>query len=153
MPSSHDPVELIDAAPVPYNKLAGNSQALGARRGRARLGSLRRASRAGTRGLKLFLVAHPRRGRRSPRAWPARGWANAEVAAGLLAHAARAGALRPGLTLIGDKGFTGRDFEDLVTNGFGMCLVPSPDRRERGPAGAWADQLDPAMDRVGQRSG
>ena len=37
------------------------------------------------------------------------------VAAGLLAHARRTGALRPGLTLIGDKGFAGRDFEDLVT--------------------------------------
>ena len=43
-----------------------------------------------------------------------------EVAAELLAHAARTGALRPGLTLIGDKGFAGRDFEDLVTTGYGL---------------------------------
>ncbi len=40
-----------------------------------------------------------------------------EVAGELLAHAARTSALRPGLTLIGDKGFAGRDFEDLVTAG------------------------------------
>jgi hypothetical protein len=55
-----------------------------------------------------------------------------EVAAGLLAHAARTGALRPGLTLIGDKGFAGRDFEDLVADGYGMSLV-RPDRRDEAP--------------------
>jgi hypothetical protein len=54
------------------------------------------------------------------------------VAAGLLAHAARTGALRPGLTLIGDKGFAGRDFEDLVTTGYGMSLI-RPDRRDEAP--------------------
>ena len=54
------------------------------------------------------------------------------MAAELLADAARAGALRPGLTLIGDKGFAGRDFEDLVTAGFGLRLV-RPDRRDEAP--------------------
>jgi hypothetical protein len=34
---------------------------------------------------------------------------------GALSHAARTGGLRPGLILIGDKGFAGRDF--LVTAG------------------------------------
>ncbi len=65
-----------------------------------------------------------------------------EVAGELLAHAARAGALRPGLTLAGDKGFAGREFEDLVTTGHGMRLV-RPDRRDEaprhGPAG-WIRQ-------------
>jgi hypothetical protein len=51
-----------------------------------------------------------------------------EAAAELLAHATRTGALRPGLTLIGDKGFAGRDFQDLVSSGFGLHLV-RPDRR------------------------
>jgi len=55
-----------------------------------------------------------------------------EVAADLLAHAARTGALRPGLILIGDKGFAGREFEDLVTTGFQMSLV-RPDRRDEAP--------------------
>jgi hypothetical protein len=55
-----------------------------------------------------------------------------EVAADLLAHAARSGALRPELILIGDKGFAGRDFEDLVRSGFGMRLV-RPDRRDEAP--------------------
>ena len=44
-----------------------------------------------------------------------------EVAGELLAHAARTGALRPGLTLIGDKGFAGRGFEDLVAPGTGCA--------------------------------
>ena len=55
-----------------------------------------------------------------------------EVAAALLAQASRAHALRPGLTLIGDKGFAGRDFEDLATSGFGLRLV-RPDRRDEAP--------------------
>jgi hypothetical protein len=55
-----------------------------------------------------------------------------EVAAGLLAHAARTGSLWPGLTLIGDKGFAGREFEELVTAGFGLHLV-RPDRRDEAP--------------------
>jgi hypothetical protein len=46
-----------------------------------------------------------------------------EVTAELLAHAARTGALRPGLVLIGGKGFASRDFEDLVTAGFGLHLI------------------------------
>ena len=50
----------------------------------------------------------------------------------LLAHAARTGALRPGLILIGDKGFAGREFEDLVTAGFGLRLV-RPDRKDEAP--------------------
>jgi hypothetical protein len=41
-----------------------------------------------------------------------------EVAGGLLAHTGRICAVRPVLTLIGDKGFAGQEFEDLVTTGF-----------------------------------
>jgi hypothetical protein len=52
-----------------------------------------------------------------------------QVAAGLLAHARRADAPRPGLILNGDKGSAGRAFEDLVTTGFGLRLV-CPDRRD-----------------------
>jgi hypothetical protein len=54
-------------------------------------------------------------------------------AAWLLAHAARTGALRSALTLIGDKGFAGREFEDLLTTTFGLRLV-RPDRRDEAPA-------------------
>ena len=44
----------------------------------------------------------------------------------------RTHALRPGLTLIGDKGFAGREFEDLATTGFGLHLV-RPGRRDEAP--------------------
>ena len=72
-----------------------------------------------------------------------------EVAAELLAHAGRIGALRPGLILIGDKGFAGREFEDLVTTGFGLHLV-RPDRRDEAPRHS-VHRLDPPVDRIGQR--
>jgi hypothetical protein len=82
-------------------------------------------------GLKLYLVTTPDG---MPVAWcladPKIG--EREAAAELLAHAARTGALRPGLILIGDKGFAGREFEDLVTTGFQMSLV-RPDRRDEAP--------------------
>jgi hypothetical protein len=54
------------------------------------------------------------------------------VAAELLAHAAPTSAPRAGLTLIGDKGFVGQDFEELATVGFGMSLVRL-DRRDKAP--------------------
>jgi len=82
-------------------------------------------------GLKLYLITTPDG---MPVAWclasPQTG--EREVAAGLLAHAARTGALRPGLTLIGDKGFAGRDFQDLLTTTFGVSLI-RPDRRDEPP--------------------
>jgi hypothetical protein len=128
-PSWHDPARLIDATPVP----CGASRE-----------TVRRSELAGWAGygycashsrwywgLKLYLVTTPDG---MPVAWclatPKIG--EREVAAELLAHAARTGALRPGLTLIGDKGFAGRDFEDLVTAGFKMSLV-RPDRRDETP--------------------
>ncbi len=78
--------------------------------------------------MKLYLVTTPDG---MPVAWcladPKIG--EREVAAALLDCAARAGALRPGLILIGDKGFAGREFENLVTSGFGLQFV-RPDRRD-----------------------
>ena len=38
----------------------------------------------------------------------------------------------PGLILIGDKGFAGREFEHLVTTGYGLRLV-RPDRKDETP--------------------
>jgi hypothetical protein len=119
-PSWHDQVRLIDATPVP----CGNSRE-----------TVRRSELAGWAaygycaahsrwywGLKLYLLTTPDG---MPVAWclatPKLG--EREVAAELLAHAARMSALRPGLTLIGDKGFAGREFEDLVTTGFALDLV------------------------------
>jgi hypothetical protein len=128
-PSWYDQVRLIDATPVP----CGTSRE-----------TVRRSELAGWAGygycaahsrwywgLKLYLITAPDG---MPAAWclasPKTG--EREVAAELLAHAARTGALRPGLTLIGDKGFAGRDFEHLVTTGFGISLI-RPDRRDEAP--------------------
>ena len=77
-----------------------------------------------------------------------------EVAADLFAHAARTSALRPGLILIGDKGFAGWEFEHLVTAGHGMSLI-RPDRRDeaprRGPIGWIRQWIEPINDtRKGQ---
>src|SRR5215216_710535 len=49
-----------------------------------------------------------------------------EVVAALLDH--ECGRLRPGLLLVGDKGFAGRDFEQLVA-GYGARLL-RPDRAD-----------------------
>ena len=82
-------------------------------------------------GLKLYLITTPDG---MPAAWcladPKLG--EREVAGELLAHAARTGALRPGLTLISDKGLAGRDLEDLASSGYGLRLV-RPDRRDEAP--------------------
>ena len=128
-PSWHDQVRLIDATPVP----CGASRETVKRSelaGQAGYGYCAAHSRWYW-GLKLYLLTTPDG---MPVAWclasPKLG--EREVAAELLAHAARTGALRPGLTLIGDKGFAGRDFEDLVTSEFKMSLI-RPDRRGEAP--------------------
>ena len=55
-----------------------------------------------------------------------------EVAGELLAHARRVRAPRPGLTLIGGKGFAGQEPEDLATAGFGLRPA-RPGRRGQAP--------------------
>ena len=71
------------------------------------------------------------------------------VAAKLPAHAARAGALRPGLVLIGDKGFAGRDF-DKPPRGESAVSPVRPDRRDEvprhGPAGWIRQRTEPVND-------
>jgi hypothetical protein len=128
-PSWHDQVRLIDATPVP----CGTSRE-----------TVRRSELAGWAGygycaahsrwywgLKLYLITTPDG---MPVAWclasPKTG--ERDVAADLLAHAARTGALRPGLILIGDKGLAGRDFEALASHSFGVQFI-RPDRRDETP--------------------
>jgi hypothetical protein len=161
VPSWHDQVRLIDATPLP----CGTSRQ-----------TVRRSELAGWAGygycaahsrwywgLKLYLLTTPDG---MPTAWclarPRIG--EREAAADLLAHAARTGALRPGLTLIGDKGFAGRDFEDLLTARWGLHLV-RPGRRDEtprhGPIGwirQWIESVNdtlkgqPGLERHGSRT-
>ena len=128
-PSWWDQVRLIDATPVP----CGTSRETVKRSelaGWASYGYCAAHSRYYW-GLKLYLLTTPDG---MPVAWclasPARG--EREAAAALLAHAARTAVLRPGLILISDKGLAGREFEDLVTTGYGLRLV-RPDRRDEVP--------------------
>src|SRR5205807_2273964 len=98
------------------------------------------AARCGTGMPATWCRASPKIGKR-------------EVAAELLlAHAARTGALRPGLALIGEMGFAGREFEDLVTASLGLRLI-RPDRRSEAPVtDSSAGSGDgPAMNRISQR--
>jgi hypothetical protein len=82
-------------------------------------------------GLMLYLITTPDG---MPVAWclASQKIGEREAAAELLAQAARSGALQPGLILIGGKGFADRDFEDLVTTGFGLRLV-RPGRHGEAP--------------------
>jgi hypothetical protein len=128
-PCWYDPLPLIDVTPVP----CGASRETVRRSelaGWAHYGYCAAHSRWYW-GLKLYLIT-------TPDGMPV-GWCLAdpkigerEVAGELLACAARTGALRAGLTLIGDKGFAGRDFEDLVTGEYRLHLV-RPDRRDETP--------------------
>jgi hypothetical protein len=160
VPSWQDQVRLIDATPVP----CGTSRQTVKRSELAGWAGYRYCA-AHSRwywGLKLYLPTTPGR---MPVDWclasPQIG--EREAAAELLAHAARICARRPGLTLIGDKGFAGRDFEDLVTT-FGLHLV-RPDRRDEkprhGPIGwirQWIESVNdtlkgqPGLERHGGRT-
>jgi hypothetical protein len=128
-PCWHDQVRLIDATPLP----CGTSRETAKRSdlaGWAGYGYCASHSRLYW-GLKLYVIAAPDG---MPVAWclasPKIG--ERQVAAALLAHARRNHALRPGLILIGDKGFAGREFEQLVTASFQLSLV-RPDRRDEVP--------------------
>jgi hypothetical protein len=129
-PSWYDPVRLIDATPVP----CGASRETVRRSelaGWAHYGYCAAHSRWYW-GLKLYLITTPDG---MPVTWcladPKLG--EREVAAGLLAHAARTGALRPGLTLIGDKGFAGRTSRTWSPPGT-RCAWSAPTGATRHPA-------------------
>jgi hypothetical protein len=113
-PSRYDPERLIDPTQVPCGA-SRETVKLSDLAGWASYGYCPAHSRWYW-GLKLYLITTQDG---MPVAWclasPKIG--EREVAAALLAHAARAGSLRPGLTLIGDKGFAGSGFEDLAATG------------------------------------
>jgi Transposase DDE domain len=128
-PCWYDQVRLIDATPVPCaasRETVRRSELAGW----AHYGYCAAHSRW-YRGLKLYLITTPDG---MPIAWCLAGpkIGERETAAELPACAARAGALRPGLTLIGDEGFAGQDFENLLASDYQLHLV-RPDRRDEAP--------------------
>ena len=76
-----------------------------------------------------------------------------EVAAAMLDH--ERGRLRPGLVIVADKGFAGRDFEQLVS-GYGAVLL-RPDRvdepRRHGSLGRWRQWIESTFDTLKDQLG
>jgi hypothetical protein len=146
VPSWHDRVRLIDATPVP----CGTSRETVKRSelaGWAGYGYCAAHSRWYW-GLKLYVITTPDG---MPVAWclasPSIG--EREVAAELLAHAQRTGALRLGLTLIGDKGLRWPRVRGPAHHH--LWCQPGPPRPPRRASPPWADRLDPPVDRIGPR--
>ena len=110
-PSWADQWRLLDATPVPCGQ-SRQTRKRSALAGWAGYGYDPSHSRWYW-GLKLYVLASPDG---LPVAWclanPTHG--EREVAEGLLDHAARQRILRPGMVILGDKGFAGRAFEQLV---------------------------------------
>jgi hypothetical protein len=76
-----------------------------------------------------------------------------EVVAALLAH--ERARLRPGLLILADKGFAGRDFERLVA-GYGAALA-RPDRADEphrfGSLGRWRQWIESSFDTLKDQLG
>jgi Transposase DDE domain len=103
-------------------------------------------------GLRLYLLAAPDG---LPVAWclasPKLG--EREVVAALLEH--ERARLRPGLLILGDKGFAGGEFEQLVA-GYGARLL-RPDRADEphrlGSLGRWRQWVESAFDSLKDQLG
>jgi hypothetical protein len=110
-PSWCDQWRLLDATPVPCGQSRQTRQR-SALAGHAGYGDDPSHSRWYW-GLKLYVLASPDG---VPVAWclATPGQGEREVAEGLLDTAARQHILRPGMVILGDKGFAGRAFEQVV---------------------------------------
>jgi hypothetical protein len=110
-PSWCDQWRLLDATPVPCGQSRQTRQR-SALAGHAGYGYDPSHSRWYW-GLKLYVLASPDG---VPVAWclATPGQGEREVAEGLLDTAARQHSLRPGMVILGDKGFAGRAFEQVV---------------------------------------
>ena len=149
-PTWSDQLRLVDSTPVPC---AASRQ------------TVRRSDLAGHAGygyckshhryfwgFRLYVLAAPDG---LPVAWclatPKLG--EREVVAALLEH--ERARLRPGLVILGDKGFAGRDFEQLVA-GYGARLL-RPDRTDEphrhGSLGRWRQWIESTFDTLKDQLG
>ena len=139
--------------PGAVRRLPADGQAV--RASRAGRPPLPRRAPAPVPGPEAVPVHHPGTGCRRPTARPAPGPGSA-AAAELSAHAARAGTLRPGLVLIGDKGFARRDFDKPPRSERAVSLA-RPDRRDEaprhGPAGRIRQWTGPVNDTLNRQPG
>jgi hypothetical protein len=142
-PSWHDQLRLVDSTPVPC-AASRETVKRSALAGHAGYGYCKSHHRFFW-GFRLYVLAAPDG---LPVVWclatPKLG--EREVVAALLDH--ERSRLRPGLVILADKGFAGRDFEQLVTR-YGASLL-RPDRadepRRHGSLGRWRQWIESTFD-------
>jgi hypothetical protein len=149
-PSWHDQLRLVDSTPVPCaaSRETVNRSALWPDAGYGYCKSHHRFFW----GFRLYVLAGPDG---LPVAWclatPKLG--EREVVAALLDHERHR--LRPGLVIVADKGFAGRDFEQLV-GGYGASLL-RPDRADEphrhGSLGRWRQWIESTFDTLKDQLG
>ncbi len=149
-PSFGDQLRLVDSTPVPC-AASRETVKRSALAGHAGYGYCKSHHRFFW-GFRLYVLAAPDG---LPVVWclatPKLG--EREVVAALLDHERRR--LRPGLVILADKGFAGRDFEQLVA-GFGAGLL-RPDRadepRRYGSLGRWRQWIESTFDTLKDQLG
>jgi hypothetical protein len=149
-PSWGDQLRLVDSTPVPC-AASRETVKRSALAGHAGYGYCKSHHRWFW-GFRLYVLAAPDG---LPVAWclatPKLG--EREVVAALLDHERRR--LRPGLLILADKGFAGRDFEQLVA-GYGAALA-RPDRADEphrfGSLGRWRQWIESTFDTLKDQLG
>jgi hypothetical protein len=149
-PSWADQLRLVDSTPVPC-AASRETVRRSALAGHAGYGYCKSHHRWFW-GFRLYVLAAPDG---LPVAWclatPKLG--EREVVAALLNHERRR--LRPGLLILADKGFAGRDFEQLVA-GYGAALA-RPDRADEphrfGSLGRWRQWIESTFDTLKDQLG
>ena len=149
-PSWADQLRLVDSTPVPC-AASRETVKRSALAGHAGYGYCKSHHRWFW-GFRLYVLAAPDG---LPVAWclatPKLG--EREVVAALLDHERRR--LRPGLLILADKGFAGRDFEQLVA-GYGAALA-RPDRADEphrfGSLGRWRQWIESTFDTLKDQLG
>jgi Transposase DDE domain len=149
-PSFSDQLRLLDSTPVPC-AASRETVKRSALAGHAGYGYCKSHHRFFW-GFRLYVLAAPDG---LPVAWclanPKLG--EREVVAAMLDH--ERGRLRPGLVIVADKGFAGRDFEQLVA-GYGAILL-RPDRadepRRHGSLGRWRQWIESTFDTLKDQLG
>ncbi len=142
-PSWHDQLRLIDSTPVPC-AASRETVKRSALAGVAGYGYCKSHHRYFW-GFRLYVLAGPDG---LPVAWclatPKLG--EREVVAAMLDHERHQ--LRPGLVIVADKGFAGRDFEQLVAAHGAVLLRPdrADEPRRHGSLGRWRQWIESTFD-------
>jgi Transposase DDE domain len=149
-PSWHDQLRLVDSTPVPC-AASRETVKRSALAGHAGYGYCKSHHRYFW-GFRLYVLATPDG---LPVAWclatPKLG--EREVVAAMLDHERHR--LRPGLVVVADKGFAGRDFEQLVAAHGAVLLRPdrADEPRRHGSLGRWRQWIESTFDTLKDQLG